>query len=375
MIAKVLYIQSKQRPDPLSIVKLQDFDYIEGENINPKIIIESPNISLYCLDPQNQQAIFVETPLEIELSNAPFFFQAQYEYSQQLIAVPLENLPQLMTAIEEPIEKLIMIYSVGRCGSTLLSKVFNQIETVLSLSEPDVFSQILSLRNPDGSNDAEIAQLLKICIYLLSKPALKGKQSCCVLKLRSFCIELGDLIYQAFPDSQMIFLYRNAEDVVRSSIRAFVYVSAMLPTIAQNIDLYSRFIPVLKEYANDIDFTDSSAIDLYTTAWLSVMQRYRFLQQRGIPTCTIRYENLVADPQKIVSAIFEYCGLSLAEVSHACQVFAKDSQSDSNLSKENLSKHEIQIPNILEIRQRVDKLLQKHPEIKTSDFWVPDTLS
>ena len=47
MIAKVLYIQSKQRPHPLSIVKRQDFDCIEGENINPKIIIESPNISLY----------------------------------------------------------------------------------------------------------------------------------------------------------------------------------------------------------------------------------------------------------------------------------------------------------------------------------------
>lgn len=138
-----------------------------------------------------------------------------------------------MTAIEEPIEKMIMIYSVGRCGSTLLSKVFNQIETVLSLSEPDVFSQIVGLRNPDGSNDTEIAQLLKICIYLLSKPALKGKQSCCVLKLRSFCIELGDLIYQAFPDSKVIFLYRNAEAVVQSSISAFVYMSTMLPTIAQ----------------------------------------------------------------------------------------------------------------------------------------------
>lgn len=183
------------------------------------------------------------------------------------------------------------------------------------------------------------------------------------------------LIYRVFPDCQVIFLYRNAEDVVRSSIRAFVYLSAMLPTISQNIDLYSRFIPLLKDYANDIDFTDSSAIDLYTTAWLSVMQRYRFLQQQGIPSCTIRYENLVADPQKIVSAIFEYCGLSLAEVSRACQVFAKDSQSGSNLSQENLTKHEIQIPDILEIRQKMDKLLQKHPEIKTPDFLVPGTFS
>ena len=35
----------------------------------------------------------------------------------------------------------------------------------------------------------------------------------------------------------------------------------------------------------------------------------------------------------------------------------------------------LQIPDILEIRQKMDKLLQKHPEIKTPDFFVPDTLS
>ena len=57
-----------------------------------------------------------------------------------------------------------MIYSVGRCGSTLLSKVFNQVDTVLSLSEPDVFSQIVGMRNPDRSNDEEVIGLLKACI-------------------------------------------------------------------------------------------------------------------------------------------------------------------------------------------------------------------
>ncbi len=375
MSTKVLHIQSKKRSVPLSVVQLQDFDYIEGETIDPKTIIENPNISLYCLDPQNQRAIFVETPLEIELSQAPFFYQAQYEHAQRLIAVPLEDLPQLAAALEEPIEQLVMIYSVGRCGSTLLSKVFNQLETVLSLSEPDVLSQIVGLRNPDGSNDNEITQLLKICIYLLGKPTVKGKPSCCTLKLRSFCIELGDLIHQAFPDAKAVFLYRNAEDVVKSSIPAFVYLSKMLPTIAQNIDLYSRFIPLLKDYSTSIDFTDSTGIDLYTTAWLSVMQRYMLLQQQGISTCAIRYEDLVANPQRIVTSIFEYCGLPIADVSQVCQVFAKDSQRGSNLSKENLSNNEIEIPDILEIRKKVDKLLKKHPQIKTPDFVVPSTLS
>jgi hypothetical protein len=174
---------------------------------------------------------------------------------------------------------------------------------------------------------------------------------------------------------KLFFLYRNAEDVVKSSIPAFVYLSKMLPTIAQNIDLYSRFIPLLKDYSTSIDFTDSTGIDLYTTAWLSVMQRYMSLQQQGISTCAIRYEDLVANPQQIVTSIFEYCGLPIADVSQVCQVFAKDSQRGSNLSKENLSNNEIEIPDILEIRKKVDKLLKKHPQIKTPDFVVASTLS
>jgi hypothetical protein len=375
MSTKVLYIQSKQRPDPLSIVNLQDFNYIEGESIDPKTIIENPNISLYCLDPQNQRAIFVETPLNIDLSNAVFFHQAQYEHAQQLLAVPFEYLPQLAAALGEPIEQLIMIYTVGCCGSTLLSKVFNQLDTVLSLSEPDVFSLLVGMRNPDGSNAPEITQLLKICIYLLSKPTLKGKLSCCVIKLRGFCIEMGDLIYRAFPDAKVLFLYRNVEDVVKSSIRAFVYFSTSLPTIAQNIDFYSRFVPLLKDYANYIDFTDSSAIDLYTTSWLSIMQRYMLLHKQGIPTCAIRYEDLVANPQQIVTSIFKHCDLPISEVAKACNAFEKDAQSGSNLSKENLSKNDMKIPDILEIRKKTSALLKKHPEIQTPDFIVPGTLS
>ena len=374
MNSKILHIQSKQRPNPLSIVKLQDFDYIEGENIEPKTIIENPNISLYCLDPQNQKAIFVETPSDLDLSDASFFHQAQYEHAQRLIAVPFQDLYQLAVVLEEPIKKLVMIYSVGRCGSTLLSKVFNQVDRVVSLSEPDVFSQIVAIRNPDGSNDQEIAQLLKICIYLLGKLNLERKSSCLVIKLRSFGIELGDLIYQAFPDAKTLFLYRNLEDVVKSSIPAFVFLSTMLPTIAQNIDFYSRFIPLIKNYTNSIDFTDPSAIDLYTTLWLSVMQSYMQFHQQGILTCAIRYEDLVANSQQMVTSIFKYCDLPISEVAKACQAFEKDAHSSSNLSRENLNKNDVEIPDILEIRQKIDKLLKKHPKIKTPDFIVPGTL-
>jgi hypothetical protein len=374
MNTKILHIQSKNRTPASLIANLQDFNYEIGESIDPKTILENPYISLYCLDLENQQAIFVETPSDIDIYEAPFLYQAQYEYAERLIAVPLEELHQLAANIKDSIGQIAMIYSVGRCGSTLLSKVFSQVDTVLSLSEPDVFSQIVGIRNPDGSNDDALAELLKSCIYLLCKPTLKGKPSFCAIKLRSFGIEVAELIYRVLPDTKLIFMYRNAEDVVKSSIRTFVHFSQMLPTIAQNIQAYNQFIPLLQEYASSIDFTDNNATDFYTIMWLSVMHRYLLLCQQGIFTCAIRYEDLVADPQKIVTGIFNYCNLPISEVSHACKVFETDSQSGSNLSQENVHKNDHKLPDISEIRQKIAHLLLKHPQIQTADFIVSGTL-
>lgn len=368
----ILDIQARNRTTANTVVRLEDFDYREGEAIATSTIASSPNISLYCLDPQNQRAIFVETPLNIDLSQAPFYYLAQYEHAQKLIAVPFQELPSLVQNIE-PIE-LITLYSVGRCGSTLLSKVFNRVDTVLSLSEPDVFSQIAVLRNPDGSNDREIAELLTACIYLTFKPTPQGKFNRCVIKLRSFAIAVADLIALAFPNSKSIFLYRNAEDVVISSIRAFAFLSELLPAIAENIDLYSRFIPLLKDYTNDIDFSDPQATDLYTILWLSTMQKYLSLHQQGIITCAVRYEDLVAQPQQIVSDLFQICNLPTDKVADVCEVFANDSQSGSNLSKENTSQDEVELSEIPEIKRKINKLLHKHLEINTPDYILPDTI-
>lgn len=372
MSAKILHIQRKNRTPNITVVGLQDFDYREGETIDSFTVVES-NITLYCLDPIAKRAIFVETPINIDLSQPPFYYLAQYEHAQKLIAVPFEDLPELVNQIDR-IEQLITIYSVGRCGSTLLSKVFDRLDTVLSLSEPDVFSQIVGLRNGDRSNDEEIMQLLKACICLLAKQTEPQKFSCCAIKLRGIGIGLGDLIARAFPDAKSIFLYRNAEDVVKSSIRSFDAFSKLLPTIEKNIELYSRYIPLLKDYAADIDFTDSRAIDLYTVGWLSKMQSYLFLHEQGIITCAIRYEDLVTKPQEIVTSLFKKCNLPVLNLVDVLAVFESDSQDNSTLSRENTRKNESELLDTLEIRQKIDSLLKKHSAITTPDYIVPDTL-
>ncbi|NEQ35484.1 MAG: sulfotransferase [Okeania sp. SIO3I5] len=374
MTAKFLNIQNKPRTNPRALAKLEDFQYLEGENIDSQIIINSPNISLYCLEPASQQGIFVETPLDVEISDYPFVYNTQFEYAERLIAVPYQDLFDLAKSIRNYTQNLILIYSVGRCGSTLLSKVFNQLDYVLSLSEPDVFCYLVGLRTPDGSLDTQIRELLNICTRLTCQPTPKIKPSWCVIKPRSFCIEIADLMYELFPHAKVIFLYRSAADVIPSFIRAHEDVRPLIQGLEDNLDYYSRFFPLIKSYSDFIDFSDPNAVDIYSILWLSAMERYLELYQKGVPMLALRYEDLVKSPQQMIASIFEYCGLPNSEVTNACKVFEQDSQGGSHLSRERTRKHQLTESEMIEVNQKIYRLLEKHPEIRTPDYIIPGTL-
>jgi hypothetical protein len=59
-------IDAKVKTNPFDIVSASDFQTHRGQVVEAEMILEQPNISLYCLDHANRQALFVETPLEIE---------------------------------------------------------------------------------------------------------------------------------------------------------------------------------------------------------------------------------------------------------------------------------------------------------------------
>ena len=106
-------------------------------------------MSLYCLNHASRQAIFAELPPGIDLASAPFYYQAQFDHAQRLVAVPYAEFHQLAETIPLDLSRLILIHNIGRCGSTLLSSAFNQLDGVISFSEPDVFANFVALRHED----------------------------------------------------------------------------------------------------------------------------------------------------------------------------------------------------------------------------------
>ena len=395
MAAKVLHIKRKLTIPPESVVNVRNFRCREGEAVDAEITLRDPNLSLYCVDDSKKRAIFVETPPNIDLSVAPFYYQAQFQHALRLLAVPYEDLHRLAGGAGDPFEKLVLIYSVGRCGSTLLSKIFNQVNEVVSLSEPDVFTQIVALRNPDGSRDREIEELLFSCTRFLGKPASGKRVPCLVIKLRSFCIEIGDLMYRAFPHARNIFLYRNAEDVIESLIRTFGELGFWGRTfkaakssrlakfwlrffVARRKKTLDRLIPLIRDYPSRT-YTDLGSVGLLLIMWLSVMHRYLLLYRQGIPMIGLRYEDLIANPQEMVKSLFEYCGLPVWEVPKVCRVFEQDSRLDSRLPRK-LSP----LPSLpplpprryLDLKDLVKMyhFLKSHPDVQTPYFVAPGTL-
>lgn len=388
MSSKVLHIKRKLSLPPESWARLSNFRCQEGESIDSGIIVSNPAFSPYCLDDPRKRVIFVETPPDIDLSEAPFYYQAQFQHALRLVAVPYEDFHRLASEMgSNQFDNLILIYSVGRCGSTLLSRVFNQVPGVVSLSEPDIFTQVVGLRGPDGSRDNELAALLLDCTRMLSKPAADGREHCLAIKFRSFGIEIGDLMHRIFPHARNIFLYRNAEDVIESIIRAFAdqgfwgrtfratkqsYLARFLLRlfIARRKKSISRLIPLMQNYSSRA-YNDLGGVGIALIMWLSVMHRYLDLYRRGVPMIGLRYEDMIANPHQAIKALFEYCGLPVWRVPAACKVFEYDVRLGSCLDRKPPPQRSLDLTDLLNIQHA----LRSHPDVRSPHFVAPGTLT
>jgi hypothetical protein len=374
--ARVLNINEKVRSNPTAFVSLRDFNVTPGGTVSLEAIAQNPNITLYALNHFNREAIFVETPPDVNLAERPFLYQAQYDNAIRLYSMSYKSFLKLANMMRQPDKQLILIHSVGRCGSTLLSTVFNNLPDVLSLSEPEAFTEIVKRREPDGSNEDEMAQLLDAVIQVQCRPTNQIAPKMYAIKFRSFSTVMIDLLHRVAPHSKHIFLYRNAEDRARSIARAFRTVEAGNEQLdPANLRVRTQFVPLISQYADRATDGTLSKVEFSMLAWLSGMQKYLEQHAAGIPMCAVRYEDMIAKPAQIVRTLYDYCDLPTTPERMALGVkaFERDSQQGSSLARKNLKQDEqnqLTDDHLAEIHQ----LLAEHPTIKTTDFIVPGTI-
>ncbi len=346
-IPKTGQIKHKNKPYSLSIPSLDDFDYEEDTSINIDELISNPNISLYCLDFAQKLAIFVETNTDTKITQLPFFYQGQYEAAQRLIIISFAQLNEIAEKIEPP-QKQILIYSVGRCGSTLLHSVFNQLKNTISFSEPGVYDQLVMMRQWDGSNEAEIGELVKNCTKLLAKSSNFSIQ---VIKFRSYGIEIADLLLKHFPDSKILFITREVESWMKSAFRASLgNIPTDINSLVEMQKEASQISPLIAKYQLNPPL---SYVKILTLAWLSVKERYLSLEKQFPSSLVINFQDLNTTPKTTILDILKYCDLPTTNLDSVWEILNKDSQKNTVLAQENINEQSVKLTSqdLAEIRE------------------------
>ena len=371
MTAILLEIKERKRQNPFATADPSDFGFEVGESIDPQIIVTNPRITLYCLDHANPRALFVENAPGVDLSQAPFFYHAQYENTVNLYGVSYDTLHALAKDIVLDSHRLIFVYSVGRAGSTLVGAALNAVDGVVGISEPDVFTQLVTFRDFGGSNKEEISALVNSCMKLQCKPTEQIPNPVAwAVKFRSFSIELGDLLYEHFPDSKNIFLYRDAESWMQSAGRAFVEDGDAVETRTFFQGWFGTLVPSIAKHVSE-NGPLLSMSSLGAQAWLAAMERYLEMHENGIPLMAFRFDDIKAAREEAVMQIIEYCGLSNADMEAVYKLLERDSQADSPIAQEILAGRDFKLSD--QHRADIAQALAAHPVIRDGHFVVPST--
>lgn len=362
-----------ERPDygPYRYPGIHNFRLRETGQLPAGRILENPHVTLYCLDWENRQAVFVETPADVDLSQAPFYFATQYEKATRILTTSFETMQQLAKSVSIDDNRLVHIYSVGRCGSTLASQVFASIPGVINISEPYVLSQLVIARNTKAVGEDELLALLEATICLLCKTAA---DTAWVVKGQSFVIELGDWWHEIYPRTRNLFLYRHAETWLQSGLRAFSG-GPELPEEehrareSQRRARLGSLVPLIAQ----VDASQPlSHADMLSLMWLRAMERYVQYCDMGIEMLAIRYASWLSLPRRTVEAMLEYCQCRPADMTAIYEALSRDSQAGTGLSREALERRARAITD-LEIEE-LHWHLQHHAFIHEADYEVPNTL-
>jgi hypothetical protein len=315
-----------------------DFDCKYEDVTDLSTIVNNPFVSLYCLEHKSRQAIFVETPKGVDLSKAPFYYQAQYKNAFRVFTVPFDTF-NISAGYMPSINRPVFIYTTGRSGSTLLHHCFNKAESSVSLSEPDALIQCLDYQNTttEACKKRELKKLATSSIRFLFYPYRHQNPRVHVVKLRSHGLQAMGFFQSKYSRAKNIFLYRSAFGFVASGLRVYQKLrrSPYTSFTAWKAD-YEHWDKTnygsLSRYLGE-DNESFSLVHELTLRWIAAMEWFAAAVEAGIPALSIRYDNLRDAQEDTLAQIFHYCGLPINNFEQILSVFKQDSQAGTNLSR------------------------------------------
>lgn len=251
----------------------------------------------YCLDMAERRSYYVKAGSAEAIARAPFQYLHLRERATQVASVPWER----GSLHRRNAPGAIFLFSIGRCGSTLLTEML-RAGGLVSLSEPDFYTQavttyLLDLRaDRERALGAVLQQMTHDLLALFSAPLEQRG----IVKLRSECCAAPNLVIaRQGPLPATMFLIRAFETWAASMLRATVLTPQRL------VDRYLQGLRCLR--------------------WLLDNSNCRL----------IRYEDLLANPENVLGEAATHLSVTL-ERHRLKTVLNRDAQIGSPLAREKM---------------------------------------
>jgi LPS sulfotransferase NodH len=363
---------------PIGWANLDDFDLGPAAPTPARIVIDQPGWSLYGLDHARDLAVFTDLPPGTDLADSPFAYATQHRLARHVLTLPLAEL-EATADLAPPLPRVVLIFSIGRCGSTLLSHALNTVPGVWCLSEPDAFSTLIlqhyHSRQRSDFPRAQVIRLIRACTRLQFRPPAGRQATVFAMKFRSQALFQADLYHQALPNAACLFLYRDAlgwANSIYSMMRQYAFPSTLTgPDRALAWSIFTAASDPAP-LAQVIDFSAPEVpMELaLAPAWSCNMAEYTRHLDSGVPFLALRYNEFNRDREASIAHMLRHCGLDASHAATALQAFERDSQSGTHLSREvtteRLSSNRL---------ERLADLMSRLPTFGAPDLILPDIYS
>ena len=398
-MATIFQIKSLKNLAIADVASAKDFKVSEPQYVDSASAVgnETGCITPYCIDLPKREVVLIHCQQDIDVLLAyPFLYEAQRKYGKSLIRLSFDELNEIVNAgSRNGAVNPIFLYSTGRCGSTLLCNLMGDNTDIVSVSEPDYFTQLPFLLAQYGDEQRQVLVQVThdLTLFLCAQLQKDHHASEIVIKFRSMCTEVAELIQCAFPRARNIFLYRN----LTATVNSFASVLGSHPLLKLAKILNTRYLPLLNfipvgilnflpyfgrniraiaPLASKTDYLKVGiglGTGVFTLAWLSCVDKVLKIHKNNKTffAVILRYEDLNNKPIDVVDQVLTKLGLPGVDGQSEQKMavtLSKDSQQGSEMSS---SGSYVLAP---ADENLISRALAAHAEIKSNDFILPQAI-
>ncbi|XP_066926544.1 uncharacterized protein [Clytia hemisphaerica] len=325
--------------------KKNDFLILFTEFSHPNIVL-AENYSLYTFT--DDEAIFVDCgDCDIFDKTKAFVYDTQYKNAVKMVTMPLHSFHLVAKQVNVPKIPIIHLANHGRCGSTLLTKVFDAIPGALSISETNGFSDVVLLSHNGNKNRETLKKLCLSVILMTIKHGNTRNSTCIFIKLKNYALFLVDIMVEVLPSMKQVYMYRQGIGFVRSWEKLFIANDwKPLPTHIHKLICgigKHRLMKDSLQRIESVNLEDLSHFAKIALIWIFSAVAYERLLQSDLKMKSLKYEHLVANPKKVLTNFFEFVELPLDQLPDIEDAFSNDSQQDTPFSSRHVDKEKLKL--------------------------------